>query len=139
MKMSYTLGPYPQLPKKRSDPNIQAQGCRKMRNQILDSGARVLGGPEPSRDGWAQTGTHRWKEHSPDPERRNQRGEGDSLELQWPWGQARSGTKPRAPTLCPSRDAQLPPGTTPTQSGLAQGMDFRAGRNPAEPCALTSL
>ena len=84
--MSYTLGPYPQLPKKRSDPNIQAQGCRKMRNQILDSGARVLGGPERSRDGWAQTGAHRRKEHSPDPERRNQRGEGNSLELQGPGG-----------------------------------------------------
>ena len=65
MKISYTLGPYPQLPKKRSDQNIQAQGYRKMRNQILDSGARVLGGPEPSRDGWAQAGAHRRNEHSP--------------------------------------------------------------------------
>lgn len=139
MKISYTLGPYPQLPKKRSDQNIQAQGYRKMRNQILDSGARVLGGPEPSRDGWAQAGAHRRNEHSPDPEHRNQRGEGDSLKLQWPWGQAPSGTKPGAPTLCPSGDARLPPGMAPTQSGLAQGMDFRAGLNPAEPCALNSL
>ena len=35
---------------------------------------------------WAQTGAHRGKGHSPDPERRNQRGEGNSLELQGPGG-----------------------------------------------------
>ena len=63
---------------------------------------------------------------------------GNGLGLQCPWGWARSSTQPGAPTRCSSGDDRLPPGTA-LAHGLAPGADFRAGLNPAEPGALSSL